>query len=433
MSKIWQKTTTKSNPVVEKYNTGDDYIMDMEIFPFDVKASIAHVRMLSVVSIIEQQEADLLVKELEVLLDAFNKGEIVITIEDEDCHTVIENFLIEKLGDIGKKVHTGRSRNDQVLTALRLYTLHKMQEVAVMNVQVMTSFLDFVERNKNVPLPGYTHTQQAMLSSFGHWGLSFVEGLINDHEVLRTAIELNNQNPLGTAAGFGVSLPLDRNSTKQELGFTKNIVNSLFAQASRGKFESLTLEALAQIMLTLSRFATDMLFFTARETGFVKVSDAVTTGSSIMPQKKNLDSMELLRGNTSVIFSHQLLIKNIPKGVISGYNRDLQLIKKPLIESLRITYNSLLVVDQFLKDMIVDGDAVKKAIKKDIFAADVANEMVEKEGISFRDAYIQVGKALDQIEEFNLEENILSKKSLGSPGNLDLEYYQSIVKALNSK
>jgi argininosuccinate lyase len=430
MTKIWQKSKSKSNPIIEKYNTGDDYRMDMEIFPFDIVASSAHVEMLGSIGVLSREEVASLVNELQNILKSFNDGKIKIRVEDEDCHTVIENLLIKKLGNVGKKIHTGRSRNDQVLTAVRLYTVHMLRNIAVLNKDVVRMFIEFAENNKTTPLPGYTHTQQAMLSSFGHWSLSFAEGLLNDQEILNKAIEINNQNPLGTAAGFGVSFPLDREYTKKKLHFDKNIVNSLFAQASRGKFESLTLESLSQIMLTLSRFATDMLFFTARETGFVKVSESLTTGSSIMPQKKNLDSMELVRGNASVIFSHQLTVKNIPKGTISGYNRDLQLIKKPLIESLHITQASLEVVREFLKGIEVDKDAVKKAIKKDIFSADMANEMVEKDGISFRDAYVKVGQALDEVKDFNLEKNIRSKKSLGSPGNLDIQYYKKILKKL---
>lgn len=430
MTKIWQKGESKSNPVIEKYNTGDDYVMDMEIFPFDVLASSAHAEMLGSIGILSKEEAKSLTDELDNILRDFNDGKIKIRVEDEDCHTVIENILIGRLGDLGKKIHTGRSRNDQVLTAVRLYTVDKLRTIAALNREVIKMFVEFAENNKNTPLPGYTHTQQAMLSSFGHWSLSFAEGLINDQEVLNKAIDINNQNPLGTAAGFGVSFPLDREYTKKKLNFNKNIVNSLFAQASRGKFESLTLESLSQIMLTLSRFATDMLFFTARETGFIKVSESLTTGSSIMPQKKNLDSMELVRGNASILFSNQMAVKNIPKGVMSGYNRDLQLIKKPLIESLKITQDSLEVVREFLKGIVVDRGAVEKAIKKDIFAADMANEMVEKDGISFRDAYVKVGQALDEVKDFDLEKNIESKKSLGSPGNLDLDYYKKILEKL---
>lgn len=424
MTKIWQKTKSKSNPIIERYNTGDDYLMDMEIFPFDIIASSAHAEMLGSIGLLSNEEVKSLVSELNNILKQFNDGKIQIKIEDEDCHTVIENLLIEKLGDVGKKIHTGRSRNDQVLTALRLYTINKLQIIANLNKDLIKTFVEFAENNKNIPLPGYTHTQQAMLSSFGHWSLSFAEGLINDQEILNKTIDINNQNPLGTAAGFGVSFPLDREYTKEKMNFDKNIINSLFAQASRGKFESLTLESLSQIMLTLSRFATDVLFFTARETGFIKVSESLTTGSSIMPQKKNLDSMELIRGYTSVIFSNQLAIKNIPKGVMSGYNRDLQLIKKPLIESLNITHASLEVVREFVKVVEIDTDAIKNVIKKDIFAADMANEMVEKDGISFREAYVKVGQALDEIKDFDFEENIKSKKSLGSPGNLNLDYYK---------
>jgi argininosuccinate lyase len=428
MSKIWQKSNTQNNPIIEKYNTGDDYILDMELFPYDIQASVAHAEMLGIIGVLGIDETASLVNELGGILQRFDKGEIKIRPEDEDCHTVIERLLIEKLGDLGKKIHTGRSRNDQVLTALRLYSLDALRDIAVLNKKLAEHFIVFAEQHKETPLPGYTHTQQAMLSSFGHWSLSFAEGLINDQEILDQSISINNQNPLGTAAGFGVSFPLDRNYTRDKLRFEKNIVNSLFAQASRGKFESFALEALSQIMLTLSRFATDMLFFTARETGFIKVADDLTTGSSIMPQKKNLDSMELMRGNASNIFSHQLTIKNIPKGVISGYNRDLQLIKKPLMESLHIVHDSLEVASEFIKGIRIDEDAIRKAIKKDIFAADLANEMVEKNHVPFREAYVRVGQTLDTIKEFDFRENILSKKSLGSPGNLDIDYYKNKVK-----
>jgi argininosuccinate lyase len=430
MSKIWQKSKSKSNPIVEKYTTGDDYSMDMEIFPFDIIASIAHAEMLGRIEVLHDEEVASLVRELHDILEDFKKGKIKIRVEDEDCHTVIENILIKKLGDVGRKIHTGRSRNDQVLTAVRLYTVDKLRGIASLNKDVINIFITFADKHKNNPLPGYTHSQQAMLSSFGHWSLSFAEGLLNDQDILQKAIAISNQNPLGTAAGFGVSFALDRGYTKKKLNFDKNIVNSLFAQASRGKFESLTLEALSQIMLTLSRFATDMLFFTARETGFVNVSESLTTGSSIMPQKKNLDGMELVRGNASVLFSNQLLVKNIPKGTMSGYNRDLQLIKKPLIESLRITYDSLEVTREFIKGIEINKETIKKAIKKDIFAADIANEMVEKDGIAFRDAYVRVGQSLDEIQDFNLEKNITSKKSLGSPGNLDINYYKKILKKM---
>jgi argininosuccinate lyase len=386
--------------------------------------------MLGSIGVLHKDEVANLVNELTNILENFNAGKIKIRVEDEDCHTVIENLLIKKLGNVGKKIHTGRSRNDQVLTAVRLFTLHTLRNISALNKELAELFLEFSEKNKNSPLPGYTHTQQAMLSSFGHWGLSFVESLINDQEIVSKAIDVNNQNPLGTAAGFGVSFPLDREYTRKKMGFEKNIVNSLFAQASRGKFESLTLEALSQLMLTLSRFATDMLFFTARETSFIKVSESLTTGSSIMPQKKNLDGMELVRGNASIIFSNQLAIKNIPKGVISGYNRDLQLIKKPLVESLHIVEESLLVVREYVKGIEINDNNVRSSIKTDIFAADLANEMVENEGISFRDAYVKVGQSLNQVKDFDLEKNIISKKSLGSPGNLAIGYYKKMIKKM---
>lgn len=426
MGKIWQKDDqNKNSSVFEKYTTGDDYLLDLVIMGYDIKASKAHAKMLNKINILTEDELNQLLLGLDELSELHKKGEVEIKIEDEDCHTVIEKFLTDKLGDIGKKIHTGRSRNDQVLTAVRLYLIDELKQINVLIKRLTGSLVDLAEKNKETIMPGYTHTQQAMLSSVAHWSLSFAEALINDYHILENAILLNNQNPLGTAAAFGVTFDLDRDLTAQEMGFDKNIVNSLSAQASRGKFESAAMEGLSQIMLTLSRLAADLLFFTARETGYFTLSEGLTTGSSIMPQKKNADGLEIMRGYVSVIISHQLTVKNIIKSLISGYNRDLQLIKKPLIESLEIVKASLIVADEHIKGLRVNKDKIETAIAKDIVAADLANEMVEQQGIPFRDAYVKVGQELEKIEKIDYLQNIKSKKSLGSPGNLNLEYYRN--------
>ncbi len=432
MKKIWQKWNQKSNPIIEKYNTGDDYLFDMVIMPFDIKASKAHAKMLGSIWVLSKSEVLSLTKTLDELLDLFNKNKIKINIEDEDCHTVIENFLTKKLGEIGKKIHTWRSRNDQVLVAVRLYTIDKLVTIQKALIELIENFISFASKNENIVIPWYTHTQQAMLSTISHWAFSFVEWLINDFHCITDAIELNNKNPLGTAAGFWVNFPLDRDMTKKDLWFKENIINSLYAQASRWKFESYSLESLSQIMLTLCRFASDMLFFTSRELNFFKIDESLTTWSSIMPQKKNLDSMELIRWYTSIVISNQLTSKNIVKWTLSWYNRDLQLLKKPLIESLNITFDSILVVNEFIKNISVIEENINKTIQKDIIAADIANELVEKKLLSFRDAYIKVWNDLSSIKNINYLDNIKSKKSLWSPWNINIEYYKKALKELKS-
>lgn len=429
MSKIWQKNNKiKLNPIIEKYNTGDDYIFDMDILPYDIQASKAHAIMLGRIGVLTKAESIRLVKELNNLLVLFHSGKVKITVEDEDCHTVIENFLVEKLGNLGKKIHTGRSRNDQVLVATRLYLLDQLKQIKTDLKVLIASFVAVAKKNIDTVLPGYSHTQQAMPSSVAHWALSHAESLMNDSEYLSLISAHISQNPLGTAAGFGVTFSLDREFVKKELHFDKNIINSLFAQGSRGKFESLALESLAQIMMSLSRFATDMLFFTSRELSFFSVDENLTTGSSIMPQKKNLDSMELVRGNSSVITANQLMIKDLAKGLISGYSRDYQLMKKPVIESIRIAGSSVNVVNEFVNSIKINSENIKKAMKNDIVAADLANELVEKKGVSFRDAYVSVGLELEKIKEVDYKKNIKSKKSLGAPGNLNLQFYTKWLK-----
>lgn len=326
MSKLWKKNNKKLNPIIERFNIGKDYLFDLKIFPYDIQASKAHAEMLFKIGILKKTELDKLLFSLNKLLVKYYRNKIKISPQHEDCHTVIENFLTKELKSIGKKIHIGRSRNDQVLTALRLYSIDEINVIHKKLKGLIRSFIFFSEKNKKIILPGYTHTQQAMISSVAHWGLSFAESLINDYEILKFTKDFINQNPLGSAAGFGVNIEIDRNFTKKKLNFKTNIINSLFAQVSRGKFESIILEAVCQIMLTLSRFSADVLFFTTRELDYFQIDDALTTGSSIMPQKKNLDALELVRGYNSIIISNQLAIKNISKNLISGYNRDSQLI-----------------------------------------------------------------------------------------------------------
>lgn len=417
MTKLWQKKGIKLNPIIENYTVGDDWKLDEMLFPYDIRASRAHAQMLSKIGILSKKECASLLNELSKIEKRFLKGGISIRIEDEDCHTVIENELVKALGDLGKKIHTGRSRNDQVLVAIRLFMKDKLDQINKSVTALSKVFFHKAIKYKNIPFPGYTHTQQAMLSSLGLYFGAFFESLRDDSKFLGNVISHIDQNPLGSAAGYGVGLALDRRMTSKLMDFKKVQNNALYCQNSRGKFESAALEGIAQIMLTLSRFAADMLLFTSREFAYFYVTDAVVTGSSIMPQKRNLDPLEILRAKTAEVISNHNFVQNLSGGLISGYNRDMQLLKKPLFESFKICQESLGVVEVVLENIEPNQQEIEKKITPDIFAADIAIEMAKKKKIPFRDAY---GTAISELKNIkpDLKKNIKSKKSPGGPGNL---------------
>ncbi|MEK7107188.1 MAG: argininosuccinate lyase [Patescibacteria group bacterium] len=441
MAKLWKKTESTLHPAVEKYTAGTDSVFDLQLLPFDIQASKAHAKGLEKIGILSAGEAKEILGGLALLLQDFQAGKITITPEDEDCHTVIENYLIEKIGDTGKKLHTGRSRNDQVLTAVRLYMKHNLAKLGDSSVRLADVFLKMAKKysadgvnigtcGREVPMPGYSHTQQAMLSSLGHYFSAFAESLLDDADYIAATAKHMDKNPLGSAAGFGVSIPLDRELTAKELGFASVQMNSLYCQNSRGKFESAYMESLAQVMLTLGKFANDMILFTSQEFDFFAVDGSLTTGSSIMPQKHNLDVMEILRGNVSVVIANQLMVKDISKNLLSGYNRDGQLMKKPLFESTKIVADSLDIVGLLLEGIIPKPGNIKAKITPGIFTADIANKLVTEKGVPFRDAYKQAAKIISG--EPDLAANIASKVSLGAPGNLGLaELKKRIQKSKN--
>lgn len=429
MSQLWQKGNAQPHPVVCSFTVGDDTWVDKELLPFDIRASIAHVRSLARIGVLDLAESDLLVMALSELNALAVKGEVIIRVEDEDCHTVIENFLVQKLGDIGKKVHTGRSRNDQVLTALRLMVKERLQGVIGGVKKLAHIFLSGAEKYQSIPMPGYSHTQQAMLSSVGHWFLSFVDLFLDDADVLKAVLARVDRSPLGSAAGFGVSFALDREGVAKELGFSSVQVNSLACQSGRGKWESVVLEGLSQVMMTSSRFSNDVLLFTSREFGFFTVLDSLITGSSIMPQKRNLDGLEMVRGRSAELVGYQVMVKEVAKGLISGYHRDYQLLKKPLLEGLKIVESSLMVVGLYAEGIRPNEEVIKRKICDDIFMADEANRLVKEEGMSFREAYLRVGMDRSNGEN-SIFENLKSKVSLGGPGNLGLEEYHARVDSI---
>jgi len=429
MNKLWKKSSAKLHPTIERYTVGEDPVLDMSLFPFDIKASNAHVKGLRKIGILSGQELKELLSALKELEKDFHKGKIRIAVEDEDCHTVIENMLTAKLGDTGKKIHTGRSRNDQVLVALRLLMKDRLKEICMRTLDLAETFLSFAKEYEDVALPGYSHMQQAMLGSIGHYGCSFVESLLDDIALIDSIRNHIDANPLGSAAGYGVALPLDRSGITQELGFGRIQINSLYCQNSRGKFESLFLEGLAQIMMTLGRFANDLLLFTTQEFDFFAVDQALVTGSSIMPQKKNLDGLEVLRGNVSVMMGYQQMAKDIAKNLPSGYNRDLQLLKRPIIHGTDIVLQSIEVARLYLTNIAPKQASIEKKITKDIFMADVAVSLSREKGIPFREAYQLSAKHMEPYK-VDFRKNIASKVSLGAPGNLAWKEYAKRIAVL---
>lgn len=424
MTKLWKKQSlSTTHPVVEAYSVGDDYWLDTKIIQYDIQGSRAHANMLETIGVLNADELTSLLNGLDSLSEKVAEDDIHITVQDEDCHTYIENFLVEQCGEAGKKIHTGRSRNDQILVTMRLYMKDQLNQVIEELKTLAEAFLVKAKEMQTIPFPGYTHTQQAMLSSVGHYYASFVEDLLDDVDFCKAAMKHINKNPLGSAAGFGVAFPLDREMTATELGFDSVQMNSIYCQTSRGKFESLVLEALYQVMSTLGRYAQDMLMYTSQEFAFFYLSDSVVTGSSIMPQKRNLDVMELLRANVGVVMGLQQTVKNIEHHLMSGYNRDLQQIKKPVLEAFQLVHTSLEVVGVVLEDARPHEKNIQSKISSGIFMADVANMLVKEEGMAFRDAYKTAAEKLEQTD-IDYEENIASKISPGAPGNLRLEEYK---------
>ncbi|MCX6786192.1 MAG: argininosuccinate lyase [Candidatus Komeilibacteria bacterium] len=423
MTKIWQTASTKLDPLVEWYTVGNDYILDKRLLPFDIEASLAHAKALAKLKIITPAELKKLSAGLREILKLNEAGKFVIKLEDEDCHTAIENYLIAKLGPLGKKIHTGRSRNDQVLVATRLYGRKKIKQISHELVRLEKVFLAMAKKYEFLPMPGYTHTRRAMPSSIGLWAAAYLEELIDDHLLLESAYRLNDQNPLGAAAGYGVTLALDRKLTTKLMKFKRTQVNSLYAVNSRGKTESYILAVCTQIMITLGRLANEMIWFTTPEFNFFDLPWKFTTGSSIMPQKRNPDVFEIMRSNVNVIVGLQTQVKDICKNLISGYNRDTQLTKEPLIKGLGITRRSLEVAVLVMAGITPKKQVLLKSLTPEMFANNEANRLV-MQGVPFRDAYQQVKENLHKLKVPDPVKAIKEVVSLGGPGNLALNSYK---------
>ncbi|PJA02476.1 argininosuccinate lyase [bacterium (Candidatus Gribaldobacteria) CG_4_10_14_0_2_um_filter_36_18] len=383
--KLWEKGY-KLDKQIESFTVGEDYILDQKLVSYDCLASIAHVKMLGRIGILKRQEVKRLVRELNNIIKLTRKGRFKILKEQEDCHTAIENYLIKKLGRLGKKIHTARSRNDQVLTALRLYYKDELSSCKKLINDLIGTFKKFLKQYGGIKLPGYTHTRKAMPSSVALWVNSFVDSMKDNLKLIDFTLQLIDQSPLGTGAGYGIPFKIDREYTKKLLRFKKLQKNPIYTQNSRGKFESTILHALTQIMFDLNKIASDLIVFSMPEFGYFELPKNFCTGSSIMPQKKNPDALELLRAKYHVVVSYEFQVKNTIGNLLSGYNRDLQLTKEPTMKGFEITKESLSVMSLIFKNLKVDKEKCNKALTKDIYATEKAYKLVEK-GVPFREAY----------------------------------------------
>lgn len=400
--KLWQKSgksdkngVAKLHPVIEKYTVGKDYLFDNILLPYDLQASLAHASMLKKIGILSNEEFSKIRKGLQMILSEWKNGIFRICAEDEDMHTAIESYLTEKFGDVGKKIHTGRSRNDQIQVVMHLYMKDKIKEILRLIDCAISTMKIFGKRYGSLKMPGYTHMQRAMPMNVSMWILTHVASLQDDKKLFAAALKIIDQNPLGSAAGFGTgSLKLDRGLTTQLLGFSKIMTPELYCQNARTKFASLILSSLTQVMISLGKIANDLLLFTTEEFGFFVIDDAIATGSSIMPQKKNFDAFEILRGNVSVVMSHEFRVKNLGLPLISGYNRDFQLTKEPVMESFSITRESLQVCAVVFSHIHPDRLKMKAALTENIYATEKVYELVHR-GMPFRDAYRKVKMELN--------------------------------------
>ncbi|MGB2129375.1 MAG: argininosuccinate lyase [Flavicella sp.] len=424
--KLWDKGYA-TDKKIDIFTVGNDRVLDLELAKYDVIGNIAQTKMLNSIGTISDSELEGLVKELNNILKTIEAGTFTIEDSFEDVHSKVEWLLTEKLGDAGKKIHTARSRNDQVLLDVHLYSKDAIKELQEWVRKLFDLLLELAEKYKNHLLPGYTHLQVAMPSSFGMWFSAYAESLVDDMYFLEAAYKVADQNPLGSAAGYGSSFPIDREMTTKLLGFESLKVNSVAAQMGRGKLEKSISFALSSVAATLSKMSMDICLYMSQNFGFISFPDELTTGSSIMPHKKNPDVFELIRGKCNKLqalpYELTLITNNLP----SGYHRDLQLVKEGLIPSISTLKSCLDMLVFSLENIIVTEDIVSDDKYKYIFSVEEVNALVQA-GTPFRDAYKIVGAKIE-AGEFKPDLK-LNHTHIGSVGNLALDQIKAKMDTL---
>jgi len=428
---LWHTGGNGSDDQVEMFTVGDDHIIDAHILADDCWASIAHAAALVRAGILEPDELARIQQALLELIERHGREGVPIQRAQEDCHTAIEQALTEQLGDLGKKIHTGRSRNDQVLTAFRLFTRRRLLEVADTLHGLGNRLLKRAEGAAKIPMRGYSHTRPAMPTTLGVFLGSYVESLLDDATMLQTAFELNDRSPLGSAAGFGSPIPLDREYSRDLLGFADLQVNALYCQNSRGKVEGAVVNALQSCQDTLAKLANDLILYSSDEFGYVVLPERLTTGSSIMPQKRNPDVLELVRARAAVVAGGVSHVRSLACGLTSGYHRDFQLLKRPVIDSLAAAGDSLAMMDRVIEELSFDEAALAASCTREIYAADIALEKT-REGVPFRDAYRQAMADVDELDigEEYVTQRIHAYRTIGSMGNPCLWRYREPLSEL---
>jgi argininosuccinate lyase len=417
--KLWQKENTDTSKQVEDFTTGRDREFDLLLAKYDVEGSIAHVTMLGEVGLMTKDEADQAVQGLKEIAKEIEAGKFQISPESEDVHSEVEWMLTQRIGDTGKKIHSGRSRNDQVAVDIKLFLRAEVLDIRDESRELFDLLVSQAEKFKSDLLPGYTHLQLAMPSSFGLWLGAYAESLVDDMEMLLAAYRVTNKNPLGSGAGYGSSFPLKRQRTTELLKFNSLNYNAVYAQMTRGKTEKLVAMGISSIAATLSRLAMDCCLYMNQNFGFISFPSALTTGSSIMPHKKNPDVFELIRAKCNRVQSVPneltLLLNNLP----SGYHRDLQLTKEVLFPALNEVKACLSMMRLMISNMQVKQNILDDEKYKHLFTVEAVNALVNK-GIPFRDAYKQIG---EQVENgsFDFKRGQLPHTHEGSIGNLSLQ------------
>jgi argininosuccinate lyase len=415
--KLWSKSNTTTTEKIEKFTVGRDREFDLLMAGFDVEGSIAHVTMLGEQGLMKTAEADLAIQVLKDIASEIQKGEFVIDPGAEDIHSQIEFMLTERIGDIGKMIHTGRSRNDQVAVDIKLFLRAQLLDVKNEIHQLFQLLIKQSNAHQDTLIPGYTHLQIAMPSSIGLWLGAYAESLVDDMEFVAAAYHVANKNPLGSGAGYGSSFPLNRKRTTTLLNFNTLNYNSVYAQMSRGKTEKLTAMALSTVAATLSKLAMDCCLYMNQNFGFIHFPDELTTGSSIMPHKKNPDVFELIRAKCNRIQSTPneliLLTNNLP----SGYHRDMQLTKEVLFPAIAELQSCIEMMQLMLKELQVKKDVLQDTKYNYLFSVEKVNELVNQ-GIPFREAYKQVGNMIEEGKfSFDFSKG-LHHTHEGSIGNL---------------
>lgn len=412
---LWSKGKDVADWVT-RFTVGEDYRWDTLLLPYDIRGSRVQAWSLAKQGLLSEDELRQIDASLDRLLAAVNAGEVVVRPDDEDCHTVIELHLTSELGDIGKKIHTGRSRNDQVLVALRLFILDRLREAAHLARDLGLGLCDLADRTPGLLIPGYTHYQRAMPSTAASWALGYAELLAGDVRTIREAFEHTSTSPLGTAAGYGVPfLDVPRDEQADRLGFAGLQRHVTSVQLSRGKLELQALHALVQTAATLNRLASDLVLFNSSEFGFVKLPPEFCTGSSIMPQKQNPDVLELVRAGYHRLLAEMNVLLTLPANLPSGYHRDLQLTKEAVMRGCLVAQDLIQAMVALVPGVEFDPQSTARAVTPELFATALALEKV-RDGMPFRDAYRHAATELEGLETPSAEEALSAYRVDGFPG-----------------